>query len=307
MNKHDFNQLVDLALRNQDFATMRPVVEKELLHHEIFQALDAAGLLKHLVFQGGTSLRLCRGSDRFSEDFNFAGGRDFTPERTHRVKACIETHIGRRFGLNLAVKEPKASDAAARVAAAVTFDTWWISIETAPGNAAMPRQRIKLEIANVSAYASETVPLLPNYEFFAGMKQVLVNAESVSEILAHKIVAFPASLIDHQGAALPASARKIRHRDIWDIAWLIGKKASLNPSMALDKINDYRVSNYAQLLDRAIALLAPIVKGQEFKNQMRRFIDAATLKKTLDNDGWLDYLISTAGGQLADMRDHLPR
>ena len=44
-DKKDFNELVDLAMANSALSAMRPVVEKELLHHEIFQALDADGLL----------------------------------------------------------------------------------------------------------------------------------------------------------------------------------------------------------------------------------------------------------------------
>ncbi|CDG92427.1 hypothetical protein XBP1_330002 [Xenorhabdus bovienii str. puntauvense] len=30
-------------------------------------------------FQGGTSLSLCYGGNRFSEDLDFAGGKDFRP------------------------------------------------------------------------------------------------------------------------------------------------------------------------------------------------------------------------------------
>jgi hypothetical protein len=93
-DKKDFNALVDLAMADPALSAMRPVVEKELLHYAIFQALDAEGLLKDLVFQGGTSLRLCRGSDRFSEDLDFAGGTDFSADGMRRIKACVETRIG---------------------------------------------------------------------------------------------------------------------------------------------------------------------------------------------------------------------
>lgn len=55
---------------------MLSVIERELLHYEIPQALEAKGLLEMLVFQGGTCLRLCHGADRYSEDLDFAGGPD---------------------------------------------------------------------------------------------------------------------------------------------------------------------------------------------------------------------------------------
>ena len=58
-----FDQLVDEALRARaDLASLRPVVEKELLHHDILREMSAAGLLAGLTFMGGTCLRACYGS-----------------------------------------------------------------------------------------------------------------------------------------------------------------------------------------------------------------------------------------------------
>ena len=62
-----FDQLVDEALRSRtDLATLRPVVEKELLHHDILREMSGAGLLAGLTFIGGTCLRDCYGSPRLS-------------------------------------------------------------------------------------------------------------------------------------------------------------------------------------------------------------------------------------------------
>lgn len=189
-DKKDFNQLVDLAMADPALSAMRPVVEKELLHYEIFQALDAQGLLKDLVFQGGTSLRLCRGSDRFSEDLDFAGGRDFSVDGMQRIKACLQKHIGERFGLKVEVSNQPAKVGEGGIPH-IRVDKWWISIETVPENRSMPRQRIKLEIANIPAHTRELVPLRTNYAVLAGMPTVLVNAESLDEIMADKLLAFP--------------------------------------------------------------------------------------------------------------------
>src|ERR1700761_7165891 len=138
-DKEDFNDLVDLAMAKPELSAMRPVVEKELLHYEIFQALDAEGLLKGLVFQGGTSLRLCRGSDRFSEDLDFAGGKDFSADSMQRIKECVEKRIGERFGLKVTVNNKPAKVGEDGIKH-VRVDKWWISIETSPENPAMPRQ-----------------------------------------------------------------------------------------------------------------------------------------------------------------------
>ena len=147
----NFSALVEIAMLQPGRKLMRPVVEKEILHYDIFYALDAAGLLKDLVFQGGTSLRLCRGSNRFSEDLDFAGGHDFTSQKMATMKACIEQHLGARYGLVVEVKEPKEM-ASLPDYENVRVDKWQISIETAVKKRDTLRQRIKLEIANVPAY-----------------------------------------------------------------------------------------------------------------------------------------------------------
>jgi predicted nucleotidyltransferase component of viral defense system len=70
-----FDALVDEALRNQDeLSSLRPVVIKEILHHDILRELSHAGLLKQLTFICGTCLRACYGSTRLSEDLDFTGG-----------------------------------------------------------------------------------------------------------------------------------------------------------------------------------------------------------------------------------------
>lgn len=77
---------------------MRPVIEKELIHYDLLYALDREGLLNDLVFQGGTSLRLCYGGNRFSEDLDFAGGVDFTSRQLAEMKTCIQDYLSTRYG-----------------------------------------------------------------------------------------------------------------------------------------------------------------------------------------------------------------
>lgn len=77
-----FDQLVDEVLHARaDLSSLRPVVEKELLHHDILREMSAAGLLAGLTFMGGTCLRACYGSSRLSEDLDFTGGGDFRRRR----------------------------------------------------------------------------------------------------------------------------------------------------------------------------------------------------------------------------------
>lgn len=73
-----FGELVNEALRSRaELASLRPVVEKELLHHDILREMRSTGLLAGLTFIGGTCLRACYGSPRLCEALDFTGGSDF--------------------------------------------------------------------------------------------------------------------------------------------------------------------------------------------------------------------------------------
>jgi len=301
--REDFDKLVDMAMDNPALTAMRPVVEKELLHYEIFQALDREGLLKDLVFQGGTALRLCCGSDRFSEDLDFAGDVDFSAEKMEKIKDCIEKRIGDRFGLNVSVSPKPASTSAGFV----KVDKWWISIETAPENPSMPKQKIKIEIANIPAHTKELLPLRANYESVRALPTVLVNTESLDEVMADKILAFPTSLINKEGNSVGISDSKIRHRDIWDLAWLARQGAKLNSNLVSAKISDYGIQNFDNLLGIAIELIPEIVKDRQFKAQMSRFIDSAIVDKMLSTDAHFEYLSNTTKAMFLSIRYDLTR
>jgi len=289
MDKKDFKQLVDLAMQLPGRANMRQVVEKEILHYDIFHALDKGSLLKNLVFQGGTSLRLCHGSNRFSEDLDFAAGKNFNADGMHEVKSCIEKYLGERYGLKVEVKEPKDAKFDA-----VKVDKWQVSVETSPAQRDMPRQRIKIEVAGVPAYTKELTPLRRNYDFLQGYDSLLVNTESLSEVMADKILAFPV-------------AKNIRHRDIWDLAWLSQQGATLLPELVKAKIGDYRVQDYPEQLATALQNLPEVVRSKAFHDQMTRFIDADTIGRTLAKPEFSDYLIRTVSGLFTEMQDHLSR
>ena len=160
----DFQTLVERAMQAGGRANMRPVIEKELLHYNILFALDQDDLLDQLTFQGGTSLRLCYGAPRFSEDLNFAGGRDFATTQLLSMKSCLEGYIGKRYGFEVTVKEPKET-AADRKHEHIRVDKWQIRVVTSPQRRDLPKQMIKIEVANIPAYSRVPQSLKQNYDF----------------------------------------------------------------------------------------------------------------------------------------------
>ncbi len=282
MRQEDFKLYVDKAMADADMAALRPVVEKELLHYEIFNALDEEDLLKNLVFQGGTSLRLCRGAERFSEDLDFAGGKDFSAESMKKVKACLIKHIGERFGLEVTVREPKHSPNDALV----NVTKWMVSIETNPGTPDIPRQKIKIDIANVPAYTREPIPLRLNYSVLKGMSSPIVITESIDEILADKLIALPASMAKLGEVKLTPTPSKIRYRDVWDIAWIVRQGAQLRLDLIHNKILDYGLKHYEDLLMHAIQTVSDIATGKAFNEQMQRFLTKSAHERAFKTPGY---------------------
>jgi len=284
----DFKALADRAVAQSGRGHMRPVIEKELLHFDILFRLDQEGLLDALTFQGGTALRLCYGSPRFSEDLDFVGGVDFSGSQLEGLSQCLEHYIGRRYGLTVVVKEPAElrNEPAYR---GLNVDKWQISVVTAPQRPDIPRQRIKIEVANIPAYSRVPRSLNANYEFLPdGYGDTLVLTESLDEILADKVV----SLVNTQGY--------VRHRDIWDLRWLRQREAKLVPKWVNSKIRDYGVEGFEDKLDSMRERLPAIIHGEAFVSEMRRFLPMDVQERTLRKGKFLEFLASDIG-ELLDL------
>jgi len=257
---------------------MRPVIEKELLHHELLFAMDQAGHLEQLTFQGGTALRLCYGAQRFSEDLDFVAAREFPAERMRGIKEAIIGQVDDRYGLKVEVKEPKglAPETADR---RVVVHRWQFSIITAPQRRDLPRQMIKIEVARVPAYTRVPRSLQTHYDFLPdGYRDLIVLVESLDEILADKLV------------SLPACTAYVRHRDIWDLHWLRQQRALPDIELVARKVRDYGVARYGALAADLAERLPGIVHGKEFRDQMTRFIPLDVQERTLLKSGFLDML-----------------
>lgn len=275
----DFRLLVEHAMQLPGSSHMRPVIEKELLHYDILFALDTEGLLDQLTFQGGTSLRLCYGSSRFSEDLDFSGGTHFEYRQLIAMKNCIEHYIGSRYELEVHVKEPSELKKDPDYAG-IKVDKWQVTIVTAPERRDVPRQRIKIEVANIPAYSRTPRPLQVNYNFLPdGYSDTLIMTETLDEIMADKLV----SLVNMQ--------RYVRHRDIWDLRWLKQSGAKLNMQWVTNKTHDYQVEDYLNKLNVMVHNLPTIIHGTAFKNEISRFIPLEIQNRTINKDKFGDFLV----------------
>jgi predicted nucleotidyltransferase component of viral defense system len=292
-DQESFQRLVSLAMQDPDLANMRPVIEKEIIHFDLFFALDQEGLLNDLVFQGGTAVRLCYGGKRFSEDLDFAGGVDFSSRKLAQMKECILDYLGNRYGLEVSVKEPKSLRKESEYSER-NVDMWQIAIATSPERPDLPKQRVKLEVANIPAYTAIPQPLIRTYDFLPdGYEDLLIMTEDKSEIMADKLV------------SLPATQKYVRHRDIWDLMYLSQEKAVVRPDLVANKIRDYQIEDYEAKLDVLIGRLPDIIKGKPFRDEMNRFLPADVIERTLAKEKFFDFLQSRVTGLLTDVRNEL--
>ena len=261
----DFNTYAQRIGSDSNVQFMLPVIEKELLHYEIVNALEEKGLLSELVFQGGTCLRLCYGAVRFSEDLDFAGGVDFDADKLDELSNCIRLALPQRYSIEVDVKEP--------IEDGTLIKKWIIRIKTNPQRSDLPIQKISFEVASIPAYTKQPRMLHLNYNGLPStFADIIVFAESLEEILADKLEAFVCS-------------NHIRYRDIWDMYWIMrqpGVDVEAAYALREKKERDYReAGKFKSGLVRITEQLDLIINGKEFNAQMKRFLPADQHEKTI--------------------------
>ena len=276
------DDVVAAALRTPGYARMRPGVVKEVLHYDMLFALHRSGLLDGLVFHGGTALRLVHGSQRLSEDLDFVGGRDFDGSGLERIKDTLERFVGNRYGLDVRVKEPKVRAISSR-SDGVAVSRWILSIDTEPARPDMPRQRIRLEVANVPAYTGDPLPLQRNYaglaDSYGGLDSFLVTTETPVEIASDKVKSLISSFPDHP-----------RYRDIWDLGWAARRRVAPDPTFVTNKVRDYGVRNFDARRESLLERLGELIDSVSFRDEMSRFLSEPEIDGTFGREGFLRVL-----------------
>ncbi|MGO8693504.1 MAG: nucleotidyl transferase AbiEii/AbiGii toxin family protein [Rectinemataceae bacterium] len=253
-----------------------PVIEKEILHHDIIRELHESGLLARLVFFGGTSLRLCYGSQRLSEDLDFKGGHAFHLSDMERLDPVLVAGLSRKYGLVVDVEEPKIKDGDTK--------TWTIRVTTHPGSKSEKQQRINIDICSLEAF--ERVPrLLANYySVDLGTTGLIIGSQSLKESYTDKLIAV-------------AFRKRLQSRDLWDLMWLKQRLADITPFHLYEKILELEQTE-ADFLARFDAILRnmrrdPIVRSA-FVDELARFLPAR-FHETATNPEFWDYTVQALG------------
>lgn len=284
-----FDELVDQALLNRpELSTLRVVVEKELLHHDIMRVLDATGLLKQLTFIGGTCLRACYGSNRLSEDMDFTGGADFTRSQLTTMAKALTEGLKTKYGLEVVVTEPIREEG--------NVDTWKLKIQTRPGRKDLPAQRINIDVCAIPSYQPRPMVMFNPYGVERGTSGLILSAQSREEIFADKLVAF---------ALRP---NQLKNRDLWDIAWLYQQQ--VKPALELIdlKLKDHRSPTQRYLdafAQRTHSLSADPTIEKEFRNEMSRFLSNQIVSETIHSDDFWKFLSNLMSAYLEQVTQTL--
>jgi predicted nucleotidyltransferase component of viral defense system len=277
------DQLVEEALRSRgDLTTLKPVVEKELLHHDILREMSEAGLVVGLTFIGGTCLRACYGSARLSEDLDFTGGRGFKRSTLKKLGEVLTERLQTRYGLPVTVSEP--------VKTSGKVSTWKLTIETRGDKKHLPAQRIHVDICAIPSHDPRPMMLRNLYGIDLGTSGLILQAQSREEILADKII------------ALAFRDDRIKNRDLWDIAWLLQQGVVLPAHLIPLKVRDHQRTDaeFRRLVaERLKALKTQPAMRSDFIAEMRRFLPAATVRGTIENAAYWDFLNGTLQEQTA--------
>jgi predicted nucleotidyltransferase component of viral defense system len=287
-----FDKLVDEALKKQQgLSTLRVVVEKELLHHDILRVLSNTGMLARLTFIGGTCLRACYGSNRLSEDLDFTGGEDFSRESLSEMSQVLIDNLKTKYGLQVEVSDPTRDEG--------KVNTWKIKVQTRPDRINdLPAQRINIDVCAIASYQVRPMMLLNLYGVEMGTSGLILQAESREEIFADKLVAF---------ALRP---NRIKYRDLWDIAWLHQQAVKPQTDLIPQKLQDHhcQMEHFLQLLDERQHMLQTDPKvATEFRQEMRRFLPAELVKQTSDQTSFWSFLTSLMDDLCTQVRQSLTK
>jgi predicted nucleotidyltransferase component of viral defense system len=249
------------------------VVEKELVHQDILREMSRAGLLASLTFIGGTCLRACYGSARLSEDLDFTGGSHFNKSDLSALGDVLTERMQIRYGLPVSVSEPLKT--------ARKVCTWKLILVTRPEQKHLPAQRIHLDICAIPSHDPRPMMLRNLYGIDFGTSGLILQSQSREEILADKII------------ALAFRENRIKNRDLWDIAWLVQQGIELPAKLIPLKIRDHRSdeAEFTTILgERLTALVTQAGMREDFMKEMRRFLPAATVRDTIENESYWSYL-----------------
>lgn len=267
-------QIQQIVAANPAYAAITPVIEKEILHHDIIDVMVKQGVMQQLTFIGGTSLRMCYNSARLSEDLDFNGGHDFKPSDFDGLEFEIQQYIQNKYETNVWVNKPNENKQG-------NTSSWTISIIKEATRPDIPHQKMHIDVCAIPSFDIQKMPLLNHYNIVVPTEGILVPVQSLKEILADKLI------------ALAYRSRRIKPRDIWDIVWIKQRGIALSEALVEQKLVA-RSKQKQEFIESLKVQLEKLMQDDEvrvdFNMEMSRFIPKQIKERTLDNPDYWGYV-----------------
>lgn len=267
-------QIRQIVQSNPDYAAITPVIEKEILHHDIMDVLIKQGVMQRLTFIGGTSLRICYNSSRLSEDLDFNAGHDFKPSEFAGLESEIQTYIQNKYETEVWVNKPTDEQLGDTL-------SWKISIVKEPNRPDLPRQKMHIDVCAIPSFDITKRPLVNHYDIVVPTEGILVPVQTLQEILADKMI------------ALAYRAKRIKPRDIWDIVWIKQRGIEISKTLVAQKLNarNKQADEFRLALSTAITrLMTEEETHNDFNMEISRFIPMHIKERTVDNPEYWSYV-----------------
>jgi predicted nucleotidyltransferase component of viral defense system len=225
----NFPQILSFAQQlNVPLNSQRAIV-REYLQAMVISTVFAMPESKQLIFVGGTSLRLLRDIDRFSEDLDF-DNQGLSAWEFNKMMVKLKTRFERE---NIKV-ELKESVKDFKQYYELRFPNLLFDLHITTND----KEKLMIKIDHSDTWKGQTpeVLLFSKYGFIEH-----VNTNSVDELLVQKLTAY-------------ISRKQTQPRDIYDIVWLFSKGARIDhdfceinkidqlPEKALHKYQSERIT-----------------------------------------------------------------
>jgi hypothetical protein len=261
---------------NPEYASIAPVIEKEILHHDIIDVMIKHGAMQSLTFIGGTSLRMCYNSSRLSEDLDFNGGHDFKPSHLDGMELEIQSYIESKYETQVWVNKPNEEKQG-------NTSSWNISIEKVANRPDLPRQKMHIDVCAIPSFDIEKRALINHYDMTVPTEGLLIPVQSLKETFADKFI------------ALAFRSRRIKPRDLWDILWIKQRGIEISTDL-IDKKLEVRSKTKNDFEEALIRQVDNLMQNDsvrsDFNEEMTRFLPKRIKQATVDNEQYWAYVQS---------------
>ncbi len=199
----NFDQIMEFAKKTGTPELKKRGIVREFLQTKFLRLLYKNSLAKKLSFVGGTSLRLLRGLDRFSEDLDF----DNLGLSNKKIVELVEGVVDKFLKENVKVELKKnIKDEKTYFELRFPKLLYDLKISSNPKEKLM----IKIDYSNIWKDQETEVVLLDRYGL---MENIVTN--NLDQMLVQKLTAF-------------TRRNRVQPRDIYDIVWLYSLGARLD-------------------------------------------------------------------------------